>query len=51
MCCTCKAKLLHGNVRMDVCWGLEQHEIDLGFILACQAVPTTSSLAVDFDIK
>jgi ring-1,2-phenylacetyl-CoA epoxidase subunit PaaE len=51
MCCTCKAKLLKGKVSMDVHWGLEQEEIDKGFILTCQAHPLTESLVVDFDSK
>ncbi|HVG40965.1 MAG TPA: 1,2-phenylacetyl-CoA epoxidase subunit PaaE, partial [Chitinophagaceae bacterium] len=37
VCCTCKAKLLQGQVAMDVNWGLEQDEIDNGFILTCQS--------------
>ncbi len=51
VCCTCKAKLLKGQVEMDVCWGLEQEEIDQGYILTCQAHPTTGQVVVDFDIK
>ncbi len=51
VCCTCKAKLLKGKVEMDVCWGLEQEEIEQGYILTCQAHPTTEQVVVDFDIK
>jgi ring-1,2-phenylacetyl-CoA epoxidase subunit PaaE len=51
VCCTCKAKLLSGQVEMDVSWGLEQEEIEQGYILTCQAHPTTEQLVVDFDIK
>ena len=51
VCCTCKAKLIEGKVDMDVCWGLEQEEIEQGFILTCQAHPTTEKVVVDFDIK
>lgn len=51
VCCTCKAKLLQGNVDMEVCWGLEHEEIEQGFILTCQAHPTTEKVVVDFDIK
>jgi ring-1,2-phenylacetyl-CoA epoxidase subunit PaaE len=51
MCCTCKAKLLEGEVSMDVHWGLEEEEIDKGYILACQSHPKTEKVMVDFDIK
>ena len=51
VCCTCKAKLLQGVVEMDVNWGLEQDEIDKGFILTCQSHPTTEKVVVDFDVK
>jgi len=51
VCCTCKAKLLEGKVKMDVNWGLEQEEIEQGFILTCQSHPTTEKVVVDFDIK
>jgi ring-1,2-phenylacetyl-CoA epoxidase subunit PaaE len=51
VCCTCKAKLLEGEVQMDVHWGLEHEEIEQGFILTCQAHPVTEKVVVDFDIK
>lgn len=51
MCCTCKAKLLEGEVKMEVRWGLEDEEVAQGFILTCQAIPTTPKLVVDFDAK
>ncbi len=51
VCCTCKAKLLEGEVEMDVNWGLEQEEVEQGFILACQSHPKTEKVVVDFDIK
>lgn len=51
MCCTCKAKLLEGEVEMDVHWGLEEEEIEKGFILTCQSHPKTERVVVDFDVK
>jgi ring-1,2-phenylacetyl-CoA epoxidase subunit PaaE len=51
VCCTCKAKLLVGEVKMDVHWGLEQEEIEQGFILTCQSHPITANVTVDFDVK
>ncbi|MBL7749627.1 MAG: phenylacetate-CoA oxygenase/reductase subunit PaaK [Chitinophagaceae bacterium] len=51
MCCTCKAKLVEGEVMMDVHWGLEEEEVEKGFILTCQSHPKTEKITVDFDIK
>ncbi len=51
VCCTCKAKLTEGEVDMAVNYGLEQDELDAGFILTCQAQPTTDKITVDFDQK
>ena len=51
MCCTCKAKLIEGEVEMDVHWGLEHEEVDKGYILTCQSHPKTEKVVVDFDIK
>ncbi len=51
VCCTCKARLLEGEVDMDVVYGLEPDEIDRGFILTCQSHPRSAKLVVDFDSK
>lgn len=51
VCCTCKAKLIEGEVQMDVHWGLEHEEIQQGFILTCQSHPITEKVVVDFDVK
>ena len=51
VCCTCKAKLLEGEVDMEVNWGLEQEEVEQGYILTCQSHPKTEKVVVDFDIK
>jgi len=51
VCCTCKAKLTEGQVNMDVHWGLEEEEIQQGYILTCQSHPKTSKVVVDFDAK
>ncbi|MCX6316409.1 MAG: phenylacetate-CoA oxygenase/reductase subunit PaaK [Bacteroidetes bacterium] len=51
MCCTCKAKLVEGEVMMDVHWGLEEEEVEKGYILTCQSHPKTERVVVDFDAK
>jgi len=49
MCCTCRARLVEGEARMTTNYSLEPWEIARGFILTCQAVPTTDRLVVDYD--
>ncbi len=51
VCCTCKARLLEGEVSMDVHWGLEDEEVEQGYILTCQSHPKTEKVVVDFDVK
>jgi ring-1,2-phenylacetyl-CoA epoxidase subunit PaaE len=51
VCCTCRAKLVEGEVDMDVNYALEQEEIERGFILTCQSHPRTERVVVDFDVK
>ncbi len=50
VCCTCKAKLIEGSVDMLVNYALEEEEVKDGFILTCQAVPTSDKVVVDFDV-
>lgn len=49
VCCTCKAKLLEGEVEMEVYYGLEEEEVEAGYILTCMAVPQTEKVVVDYD--
>ncbi len=49
VCATCKAKLDSGSVSMELTYGLEQEEVDDGYILTCQAFPTSKNLVVNFD--
>ena len=51
VCTTCKAKLVEGEVIMDVNWGLEPDEVEAGYILTCQSHPKTQKITVDFDAK
>jgi ring-1,2-phenylacetyl-CoA epoxidase subunit PaaE len=38
-----------GKVEMEVNYGLEEEEIEAGFILTCQSHPTSPEVFVDFD--
>jgi ring-1,2-phenylacetyl-CoA epoxidase subunit PaaE len=49
VCSTCRAKLIEGEVEMDVNYALEPDELAAGYILTCQAHPKTDRVAVDFD--
>jgi len=49
VCCTCKAKLIEGTVDMVVNYGLEADEVERGYVLTCQAIPTSDKVVVDFD--
>ncbi|HTT38200.1 MAG TPA: 1,2-phenylacetyl-CoA epoxidase subunit PaaE [Burkholderiales bacterium] len=49
MCCTCRAKLLEGRVRMDKNYSLEKRDLDAGFVLTCQAHPLTERVVVSYD--
>lgn len=49
VCCTCKAKILEGSAKMDVNYALEDDEVDAGYILTCQAHPTSDQLVVSYD--
>ncbi len=49
VCCTCRAKLIEGKVRMDRNFALEPHEVAAGFVLTCQAHPLTERMVISFD--
>ena len=49
MCCTCRAKVVQGEVDMDLNYALLPEELEAGYILTCQAHPLTDSVAIDFD--
>jgi ring-1,2-phenylacetyl-CoA epoxidase subunit PaaE len=49
VCATCKARLLEGEVEMDLNQSLQPEEIEKGYILTCQSHPVSSKVVVDFD--
>lgn len=51
VCCTCRAKLIEGEVDMDVNYALEPEEVEQGFILTCQSHPRTETVMIDYDVK
>lgn len=49
VCCTCRAKVLEGKVKMDNNFALTDAEVEEGFVLTCQAHPLTEKVVIDFD--
>ena len=49
VCCTCRVKVMEGSVHMEKNFGLEPWETEKGFVLSCQARPTSEKLVVSYD--
>jgi ring-1,2-phenylacetyl-CoA epoxidase subunit PaaE len=49
VCCTCRARVLEGEVRMDKNYTLEPHEIAAGFVLTCQSHPVSERIVISYD--
>ncbi len=49
VCCACKAKVMEGSVRMDLNYALDEDELEEGYVLTCQAHPTSDKVVIDFD--
>lgn len=49
VCGTCRAKLVEGQVRMERNFALDKKEVAAGYILTCQAHPTTERVVLSFD--
>lgn len=49
MCSTCRARVLEGAVEMTLNFSLEPWETEAGYVLTCQAHPTTPRVVIDYD--
>jgi ring-1,2-phenylacetyl-CoA epoxidase subunit PaaE len=49
VCCTCRAKVIEGEVRMAKNYTLQDDEIAQGFVLTCQAHPISGEVTISFD--
>jgi ring-1,2-phenylacetyl-CoA epoxidase subunit PaaE len=49
VCCTCRAKVMQGSVVMEKNFTLEKWEAEQGFVLSCQAKPTSKEVVISFD--
>lgn len=50
VCATCKAKVLSGEVDMDLNHGLSEAEVEAGYVLTCQAHPISKTVSIDYDV-
>ncbi|HEV8065459.1 MAG TPA: 2Fe-2S iron-sulfur cluster-binding protein [Acidimicrobiales bacterium] len=48
-CGTCRARLLEGQVEMDVVYALEPDEIEQGYVLMCQSHPSTEQVRLEVE--
>lgn len=49
MCSTCRARVIEGEVDMDLNYALEDYEIARGDVLCCQSFPQSDRVVLDFD--
>ena len=49
VCCTCRAIVMQGSVVMEKNFTLEKWEAEQGFVLSCQAKPTSKEVVMSFD--
>ena len=49
-CSTCMAKVTSGTTKMEVCYALDDDEVEEGYILTCQAHATSGKVELTFDV-
>ncbi|RMC35606.1 1,2-phenylacetyl-CoA epoxidase subunit PaaE [Paracoccus alkanivorans] len=49
VCSTCRAKVLEGEVEMEVNHALEDYEVRAGYVLSCQCIPLSDKLVLSYD--
>ena len=50
MCTTCKAQVIAGEVKMELNFALADDDLAKGYILTCQAHPTSQELSITYDV-
>ena len=50
MCTTCKAQVVAGTVETDLNFALADEDLAKGYILTCQAHPTSDELTITYDV-
>jgi len=51
VCSTCRTHLARGSVQMALNYALEDSEVEAGFVLTCQSVPTSDDIELDYDTR
>ncbi len=49
VCSTCRAKVLEGEVEMEVNHALEDYEVRAGYVLSCQCIPLSDRVVLSYD--
>ena len=49
-CSTCMAKVISGNAEMEVCYALDDDEVKDGYVLTCQAHPSSPEIELTFEV-
>lgn len=49
VCCTCKARVVEGQVEMDMNYALTDEEVAQGYVLTCQTHPRSARVVIDYD--
>ncbi len=49
VCCTCRAKVLSGEVDMVLNQGLEPEEVNAGYVLTCQSFAVSDEVTLSYD--
>ncbi|MBK9537890.1 MAG: 2Fe-2S iron-sulfur cluster binding domain-containing protein [Flavobacteriales bacterium] len=49
VCCTCKARVLEGQVEMEMNYALTDEEVADGYVLTCQTHPRSARVVIDYD--
>ncbi len=49
VCCTCKARVVEGQVEMAMNYALTDEEVADGYVLTCQTHPRSAHVVVDYD--
>lgn len=49
VCSTCRAKVLEGEVEMEVNHALEDYEVRAGYVLSCQCIPVSDKVVISYD--
>jgi ring-1,2-phenylacetyl-CoA epoxidase subunit PaaE len=49
VCCTCKARVVEGQVEMEMNYALTDEEVADGYVLTCQSHPRSARVVIDYD--